>query len=353
MLQMNVVFNPKSDPANLYSEIFTKYLLAEGFSIYNLKESLSSIKVLRSIKVFHFNWFENINGKTSFRIFIDFCVRASFIFFLKAIGAKIVFTIHNKVPHDVTGTYFKAKIISLLLNQSHIVIIHSLPSLQVAENLGLKTLEKIRYIKHPDYIGLYGPLVDAKKEGKVLNLLFVGAVKPYKNLELLIDVVKSFKGEVNLKIAGRPMSEEYGNSLMDTSDNLPYINLDLKFIEDVDLPRYIAESDLLVLPYDLTSSLNSGTVILAFSYKRSVICPMIGTITDMQDLKNAFHYEYNTKSEHFDQLRSQIEEAVRMFKENPSSILDLGENAYQDVLQNNSINIVGAQLAEIYRSLSK
>jgi beta-1,4-mannosyltransferase len=349
---MNVVFNPKSDPANLYPRIFTKYLSASGLKIFDLKECLNNINVLRSIDVFHFNWFENINGKTRGKIFIDFCLRVSFILFLRLLGIKIVYTIHNKVPHDENGRYLKAKVIALLVKLSDIIIIHNLASLQVAEQYGLKSLRKVRYLKHPNYVGLYGPVLNPKKKEKKLNLLFIGAVKPYKNLELLIDVVKSFNGEVNLKIAGKPMTKEYGSSLIEASADMPYIKLDLKFIEDPDLPHYIADSDLLVLPYDIKSSLNSGTVILAFSYKRSVICPLIGTMADMHNIENTFHYQYSTKSEHYDQLRRQIRKGIGMYNENPLSILELGENAFQDVLRNNSINIVGAQLAGIYQSLS-
>ncbi|MGX7835548.1 glycosyltransferase, partial [Campylobacter fetus subsp. venerealis] len=115
-----------------------------------------------------------------------------------------------------------------------------------------------------------------------LKLLFLGAIKPYKNIELLIDLAKKFPLDIQLTVAGNPSSDSYRSELEALALDTQNIKLDLTFIPDEELPGYIHESDLLILPYSLASSLNSGTVILAFSYGRTVICPRIGTIDDLK-----------------------------------------------------------------------
>src|SRR5690606_41220272 len=84
--------------------------------------------------------------------------------------------------------------------------------------------------------------------------------------------------------------------------------------------QFMAEAELLVLPYDLRSSLNSGPVSFSFSYKKTVICPLIGSIEDMGEGKaNVFHYSYQTDEEHADQLADQIDKAIKYKKQLPNS----------------------------------
>src|SRR5690606_21936083 len=134
-------------------------------------------------------------------------------------------------------------------------------------------VERLFYLPHPDFIGSYGPIPPATEQASPtpLRLLFIGAVKPYKNIELLIKVAGEFKDEVSLTIAGKPNTSAYRQTITELAASAGNIKLMLRFIPDHELPLLMAASDLLVLPYDLESSLNSGTVILAFSYKKTII----------------------------------------------------------------------------------
>src|SRR3546814_5363270 len=107
--------------------------------------------------------------------------------------------------------------------------------------------------------------------GDALQLLFIGIVKPDKNLELLIDVVGTFGHRVQLIIAGKAIDESYQRKLADRAAGVGNVRLLPYFIPDNELTGLLGQTDAVVLPYDLASSLNSGTVVLAFSYKKTVI----------------------------------------------------------------------------------
>jgi glycosyltransferase involved in cell wall biosynthesis len=185
-----------------------------------------------------------------------------------------------------------------------------------------------------------------------LSLLFLGAVKPYKNIELLIDVIKSLDGLASLRILGKPVSKMYENELRTLVKDVKNVSLDLKFVEDSALAEELANCDLLVLPYDVRSSLNSGTVILAFSYKKTVICPSIGTTLDIDNTEEIFFpYTYNTKEEHFDVLRDIITKASFLKKADRYIYKAKGEECFNVIKTNNNIQDVIDDLYNLYSQI--
>ncbi len=161
-----------------------------------------------------------------------------------------------------------------------------------------------------------------------------------------------FKETVRLTVAGNPSTPEYQERITAMAASAGNIKLMLRFIPDHELPHLMAESDLLVLPYDLESSLNSGTVILAFSYKKTIICPEIGTIEDLDEAKaQVFHYRYGSEEEHAAVLKQEIEKALHLKRTNPAKFHSLCEDLYDHVHTANSKSSVGNQLLNLYQAL--
>ncbi len=144
---------------------------------------------------------------------------------------------------------------------------------------------KIYKIPHPNYIGVYPePYVrTTKTSDDILNILYVGQVNKYKNIDLLINAVNSLNNNrIHLHIAGNCKDKVYKDYLTNTSEN-KNISFDFRFIPDNELVQIISKNDIVAIPYSLESSLNSGTIFLAFSYKKTVIAPMIGTLKEFSD----------------------------------------------------------------------
>ncbi|WP_069660919.1 glycosyltransferase [Arcticibacter eurypsychrophilus] len=347
---MKISFYPESTRQNKYSEIITSLLKAKGVKIYSLSHVFSGFTAFKKVKVVHLNWFENLNEPTRFAMFSVFFKRMMKLITLRVFGKKVIWTMHNKMPHDKSMMFYKKTLIYTLVKLSNTIIIHSRVSEVILQNISKRAVAKIRYIPHPDYIGVYGAIdlsCDHSTESKVLKLLFLGAVKPYKNIELLIDVISQFDHDVYLTIAGQPQNVDYQLLLVNYAKNNVNVHLDLNFIPDEMLPCYIAQCDLLVMPYDMRSSLNSGSVILAFSYKKTVICPRIGTILDMQNQENILSYTYTSDLEHFDALTEVIGGAIQMKKTANDIFEEYGERIYEDVMvQNNKDKVIHLLMAE-------
>jgi beta-1,4-mannosyltransferase len=339
---MKLIFNPPENPENKYIKILTDPLREYGHQVFPL-EALPSR--LSQLDLIHLNWFENVTEKGVVQSWLSFLKKSMVLNVIQFGGKKLIWTLHNRISHEKKSGGFSRLLTNRLIKMADAIVIHSRESEHL---LAPVHRSKTYYIPHPDFIGSYGSIHPSVKSQK-LQLLFIGAVKPYKNIELLIEVVKEFQGDVELTIAGKPFSSAYQEQLETTAAGYPGIRLMLKFIDDHELPELIAASDLLVLPYDLTSSLNSGTVILAFSYQRSIICPAIGTLKDMVEMEeNFFSYSYTNSGEHRQQLKSKIEAAFQLKTEAPGQLEKMGKKMFDYVAIHHSKTLVAEALQRLY-----
>ncbi len=310
--KMKIVFYPYVAKNNMYTNIILEGLREKGVEIVPINRFFSNYK---EIQIIHLNWYENITG------FMDFLKKSIKLLLFKVLGKKIFWTVHNKKPHDNENFFLQTTFMKLLTTVSDKIIIHSKISRNLFSNNSSKIIDKIVYLPHPEYIDVYGVLREKKNKTTqryMLNLLFIGMVRQYKNLELLIDCVAEIKNDVELVIAGKPQDEEYVRKLKQLAGPNKNIKFHLAFLKDKEMINYIDECDLVVLPYNTESSLNSGTVILSFSYGKSVICPEIGTISDINDKSSLLTYSYQDNIEHKKILISLIKEAIALKNSTPT-----------------------------------
>lgn len=331
----------------MYTNIILKGLRKRKFEIIPLSTFFSNY---RDVKIIHLNWYENIAST------LNFLNKTSKLIVFKILGKKIVWTMHNKEPHENRKPSLQKAFRNLLIFFSDAIIIHSLDSKKELSKKGKKTIDKTFYLPHPDYIDVYGqineiPSVVSNKTN--LNLVFVGLVRPYKNLELLIDCVNIFGDKVKLVIAGKPKDDAYANSIREKAESNANITLDLKFIEDKILIKYIQDADLVILPYKINSVLNSGTVILSFSYGRSVICPNIGTINDIDDKSAILNYSYSRESHHEKKLIDVIDSAVRLKGHSPEVFKTWGLQMKDYIIKYHDSDTVIDELAKLYHRIAK
>ena len=347
---MKIIFHPILTKFNKYIEIMVDILAKEGVECYPLYEIFNRRRFSK-IDIVHLNWYENLYETSKSGRYKSFLKKVFRILLIRICRKKVVWTMHNKTTHDQTDMFLKNILLKSIIRVSDAIVVHSLVSKQIIQQqFPNMKLPKIYYIPHPNYIDKYGSIIPntSEKRGSSLNLLFMGAVKPYKNIELLIEVVKQFKTEhITLKVAGRVINHEYQVSLEKMCAGFTNITLDFVFIADESIPSYLSECDLVVLPYDRESSLNSGSVLLAFSYKRTVICPDIGTITDIENIDSVFSYSYITKEEHANKLHEAISRAYN----NKDELTKMGTTMYNEVMSRNSEKLIGKRLIELYQEL--
>lgn len=348
---MDIVFNPPANEENQYIQLLVSELRAKGYRIHPLDTVFSSHRHFRSIKLVHLNWFENIDDSSFFLALRSFLRKLAVLTIIHLSGKPLIWTLHNRVSHEKGTAFFSRIITRLLVRWSDYIIIHSGQSEAVLATYGARTLERMAYVPHPHFIGAYGNTVATPpRHNDILQLLFIGMVKPYKNLELLIDAVGAFGHRVQLTIAGKATDEHYQQKLIERAKAVGNVTLLPYFVPDGELAELLGQADAVVLPYDLASSLNSGTAILAFSYKKTVICPEIGTVSDLgSHIADTFYYRYDGEERHRTALAQQIQRALKQKGDDSSALDKMGERLYQHVAAANDRHRVGDELARLYR----
>jgi glycosyltransferase involved in cell wall biosynthesis len=186
------------------------------------------------------------------------------------------------------------------------------------------------------------------EDKQCLRLLFFGQIRPYKNIELLVESVARFvPDEVFLTIAGHVSSIGYAEKITQKIVDMKNITLHFAFINDNDIPLLLSQHDALIFPYDVQSSLNSGAIILACSYKKTVISAEIGTLKEI-DSRYFLSYSYKNEKEHREKLTEIISRAINMKKINPQIFSEWGEQLYYNIQDNNSLQVVAEHIKQVY-----
>lgn len=191
--------------------------------------------------------------------------------------AHVVALCHNVLPHERRPG--DRALTRLLLRRVDTVLTHSALEADRARNLVGSTPTHVVHAPLPPHLPDTSPLPDA---GTVHHrLLFLGIVRPYKGVDVLLRALAAGPADVELTVAG----EFWGR----TSDELHHLvgtlglceRVDLRegYVPSPELPRLFAASDALVLPYrSVTATQN---VWLAFTHHRPVIASDTGPLSTL------------------------------------------------------------------------
>lgn len=349
---IKVIFEPVESKINIYVNILVSLLKERGVSVKKL-HFLTLLKMRKSRSaLIHLNWFENLEGDSSSVQIRSFIRKLLQLILARILGIKMVWTMHNREPHSKKFRFLNFILLKRILSWSTRIIIHSEFSVKVLGDLYGVPKEKCWYIPHPHYIGKYGPVLENENGDSTLKLLFLGAVKPYKNIELLLSVMAKLQDfAVELLIVGKPENEMFKNQLLEYAKDLSSVHFELGFVPDDQINGYLGRCDLLVLPYDMRSSLNSGTAYLAFSYAKTVICPAIGTIQDVKDNEAVFTYSYTDEGTHVEALQQAIKRAIALKTARPDTLTMYGKRMYKEMVEYHSWDKVGSDLMHVYKEI--
>lgn len=349
---MKAAYYPFSFEGNKYSKIIIECIKNSGNEVLPFERVIKNRELRNEVEIYYFNWIENIQANNKFKMLSKFLLRVLLIKYLKFKNKKIIWTMHNRTPHDIETSKIVEFFMKFLVKASDKIIILSDESKNELLNfINLKEIDnKVFYIPHPNYIGEYPVIsnISDNESDSSIKLLFLGMIRRYKNIELIIDIANHFKDK-NIKfiIAGKPIDYNYEKELLNKikSNNIETI---FEFIEDKKMISLINKSDALLLPYDIKSSMNSGTILLAFSNKKTVISPMIGTLKDFNNKEFYFGYEYSTYDEHKKELIKTINKITKIPKK---EIECMGRECYRLVERNYNKEIITKRYIELNKSL--
>lgn len=231
---------------------------------------------IKGYKIIHVHWL----------YFFSSFILYFFIFYCKMLGIKIVWEIHNVMPHK-KFFYNDLKIRKTFFKNADIKVVHYQNNLQeLKDKIGVDT-SNVRIIPHGNFIGLYPNIISKKIARYELNLdpnkntiLTFGFIQKYKGYNILIDAIEKYKmTDINIIVAGTIIDKKVYNYLKKKEDDLDNLSVFGGFIEDNDVQLFMNAADVVVLPYeDITTS---GVVLLAYSFKKPVITTNIGGMRDI------------------------------------------------------------------------
>lgn len=275
-----IIFSPKT----IYTELLIKGLKPLSAVRYRLSATrlplFALIKLrLRNFRLIHFQWLPT----SSPFLFIGF------LLLLKILRFKIIWTMHNIIPHE-KRTF--SKLLSILLFKwSDRVILASAHNLKdLKDQLGIGYNVKIRYIpigELSDYFPQKSSFIEARKRLKIpfdkKVITYLGTIREYKGVMNFLRALKELhKKDVDIMgmVIGKPASQKLANEIekfkKDLGDSLI---INLNYILDSEIENYCLASDIFVLPYKQIT--NSLSIFLPYAFGRPVVSVAKGNILDV------------------------------------------------------------------------
>jgi glycosyltransferase involved in cell wall biosynthesis len=235
---------------------------------------------------------------------------------LKSRGLKVVWTIHNRMPHDVKYYFHEIEVCQYLADNADVIHVLSEQTLVAVRDLFEIDPAKVVVVEHGSYVGVYPELLDRATARARLGLLpservvlFFGGLRPYKGLEQLIesfDRVHRDDPTTRLLIVGQP-GHAMDKSFLRFIEGLPFVTTRIGFVPESDVHVYFRAADVQVAPY--TAVLNSGSVLLGLGYGLPIVAPRLGALESLAGEPFMFSYRAGSDSEFDTALRSAIAQA--------------------------------------------
>jgi beta-1,4-mannosyltransferase len=195
---------------------------------------------------------------------------------------KFVWIAHNVVPHDVSETSPLAR-----------RYVRQLDGIVHLSHAGRALVEQIydvpaRTAQLVTVHGIYRSITSPALPRNLLPLdqiraVTVGQIKPYKNLEAIIDASRGLSQlEGTIQIVGKAPDLKYAHDLETMAANgNASLRFELDYLSDTDMEEVIDASDLVLLPYKRI--LNSGSAFRALSRYRPIVAPNMGSLPELRD----------------------------------------------------------------------
>jgi beta-1,4-mannosyltransferase len=220
----------------------------------------------------------------------------TFLFLAKLLRYRIVWTVHNVLPHQ-TITSNDLRVRRRLAAIADAVIAHSASTLPALAAAGIPITDAT-VIPHPSYVGRYpsgatrsGSRASLKVPAGAAACLFLGRIEPYKNVPALISafsVVAADQPDAFLVVAGACKDPALRAELTALLSTVERATSALRRIGDDELGSFFAAADVVACPFlDVTTS---GSAMLALSFGVPIVAPRIGALADLPD-DVGFFYE--------------------------------------------------------------
>jgi beta-1,4-mannosyltransferase len=215
----------------------------------------------RAYDVFHMHWPHSlVQDRGAFKARAKRSLFAALLLLLRVRRIPVIWTIHNLDPHEAAKPSEVRLLARFAASVDHRVLLHT----PEREERDAATV-----ILHGHYRDYY-QFGRAVPDPAVTSFALPGMIRPYKNIEELIEAFLSLDSSSNtLVIAGKPAFPEYLTRLVDQARSAEEIEVVGRRLSDVELVDVVEAADVIVLPY--REIFNSGVALLALSASRVLL----------------------------------------------------------------------------------
>lgn len=273
--------------------------------------------------VLHIHWtapiMQNATGPFGARRALDQFIAGVERF--KARGGRLLWTVHNVLPHDGRFEWDEIRLAQYLADESD--LIHVLSDATFTQTAPYYRLDpaKVVVIDIASYLGIYPDDISREDARRSLGLhpqekvlISLGGVRPYKGLGRLLDIFAVMAEQdptLRLLIAGQPGYSAEVQDLVSRASGMPRVLARFEHLPDDELQVWMNAADVAVLPYH--NILNSSAVQLAHTFGLPVVVPRAGALASLEGAPHAVHFEPSDEVS----LRAAIQQALRDFVETP------------------------------------
>lgn len=352
-----------------------KFMFAGGTGTDHIKRNLEIFKSLgieskwygynpfnvlfKRADYFYINWYEAIYNGNWFTTTLYYLSQEMRLLFVRMMGVKIITSFHNKEPHSHNFYTYRLRLLrASLIHADAIVIFNEHGREDLKRYISDEDIKKkVYHIPAINYIGVY-PLIEHKwiteiENRNTMKILFYGRLDPeYKNFDYLFDIATSYGAtDVDFIFAGgAKWDKEHKKNLQEKTKVCPNVILRIKFIENEEMAHLLRMADIIVIPYEIESINNSGTIRLAFSYAKTIICPKIPTVESVPS-DYVYTYSYATKEEHKRKLLEQIDKAVADYRADNESLRSKGKSLLHIMETEHSFEALRIKYKKIFDNL--
>jgi glycosyltransferase involved in cell wall biosynthesis len=302
--------------AMYYSEFLVNGVVPIGI---NKIENITSFR-LPVNSFLHLHWLGGIIGDAENEKIANERVEEfiSRIIGIKSNGVKIVWTVHNILPHDSTLKEAQIHLRKELIKLADIIHIMNEETKRLSEPFFEIPDEKIIFSPHPSYRGYYPSIVTREESRFQLKIpqdhvvyLFFGSIQAYKGLEDLITAFEELEKKnpnIYLLIAGKVVNKSYFSQIKNKIQSNMKIKLIESRIPTEHVQYYFRASDYCICPYRVT--LNSGVAHLSHAFDIPVIGPNVGGFKLLLEKGGGFLFDNEDIDDLYSTLARSLDETI-------------------------------------------
>jgi len=273
---------------------------------------------LQGYKIMHIHWLYGlgITRRLPFYRKLSFIYALLFLGLTRLFGYKIVWTVHNTLPHSqiTSDDLGLAKKLSRVANTK---IAHSRFTIAQMKEYGFDT-NNISLIPHGNYSGVYPSnttRLEARKQLAIKDneivILFFGLIRTYKGVDDLLDAFERLDAKnTRLIIAGKCVDKNLRKQI-----RLAAASYSVDFYEghiaNEDVAKFFRAADVVCLPFK--SITTSGSILLALTFGKPIIAPRAGALADLPE-SVGYLYEPKQPEALYNSLQKAIENKVYLNK---------------------------------------